>query len=106
MSLFYGALINPESLTSLKALSHSLMSISPDGIIEEIIEHVDKEELPTVLKEHGWRDRELTVLQEDEFLMPGFIDTHTVGFLQIPHDCLLKLLFNSMPCNSPPLERQ
>lgn len=105
-SLFYGAVINPESLISLQALPCSLIYVGLDGIIEWMIPQVSKEELSAVLTERGLSEPDVVVLQDGEFLMPGFIDTHTVESLQILPYCLLRLLYNSMPCNSPPLERQ
>ena len=86
-TIFYGALVTPISLTSYKALPHALLAVSKStGLIEWLEEDVASGELQDTLAKHGifiageyQADFELIELQFGEFLLPGFIDTHTVS---------------------------
>jgi guanine deaminase len=88
-TIYYGSVINPESLTSYKALPNCLLSVGPSGNIDWIIEDVPEHLLQGTMAQMGCIDVDITVLQTGEFLIPGFIDTHTVGrlttFLQPRH---------------------
>ncbi|CAL1705159.1 unnamed protein product [Somion occarium] len=79
--LFYGGLITPETLTSYRALPKALLSVSrTTGVIEWVEDDVPSYTLQETLAKHGLElnaDVELIELKDGEFLMPGFIDTHT-----------------------------
>ncbi len=87
--IFYGALVSPTSLTSYLALPHAVISVTrKTGTIEWIEEDVPASQLqdilamhghPNIAKLHGWI--QFIQLKTGEFLMPGFIDTHTVSEL-------------------------
>lgn len=85
-TIFYGGLISPSSLTSYLALPRAVLSVSRStGVIEWIEEDVPASELQQVLAKHGYssledynNDMDLVGLKLGEFLMPGFVDTHTV----------------------------
>ena len=81
--LFYGAVVTPTSLTSYSALPHALICVGAEtGKIEWIEEDVASEELQETLAKHGLSEEiseHVIELQTGEFLMPGFIDTHTVS---------------------------
>jgi guanine deaminase len=79
MTIFYGPLINPESLTEYKALPKCLLSVGPTGDIDWIVEHVPEYLLQDTLAQKGCIDVDVTALKMGEFIMPGFIDTHTVS---------------------------
>ncbi|KAI0763687.1 Metallo-dependent hydrolase [Irpex lacteus] len=80
-TIFYGALINPVSLTSYDALPHAVLSVSRQtGNIDWVEKDVPASSLQDVLAQHGvvdMSDVELVELKDGEFLMPGFIDTHS-----------------------------
>ncbi|KAG6820865.1 hypothetical protein H0H93_010692 [Arthromyces matolae] len=76
-SIFYGAVITPDTLNSYSALPNCLLSVGPDGNIEWIEEDVAAHALQDNLAQKGLVDVDIVVLQPGEFLMPGFIDTHT-----------------------------
>ncbi|OCH93398.1 guanine deaminase [Obba rivulosa] len=77
-TVFYGALISPTSLTTYLALPHALISVSPAGEIEWLEHDVPASQLQDVLARHGLlSDIEIVELRKGEFLIPGFIDTHT-----------------------------
>jgi len=75
--IFYGAVISPESLTTYKALPNCLLSVGAPGTIDWIVEDVENHALQETLAQKGCIDVDVIVLQAGEFLLPGFIDTHT-----------------------------
>ncbi|KAF8077648.1 hypothetical protein FPV67DRAFT_1614641 [Lyophyllum atratum] len=75
--IFYGAVISPESLTSYKALPNCLLSVSASGTIDWIVEDVAEHALQETLAQKGCIDVDVIALHAGEFLLPGFIDTHT-----------------------------
>lgn len=81
LTLFYGSLVTPRSLTAYAALPEALVAVGHDGNIAWLEEDVPVHELQNVLIKHGIALEEgrtlLVELKQDEFLLPGFIDTHT-----------------------------
>lgn len=82
-TLFYGGLITPETLTSYRTLPHALLSVEQStGVILWIEDDVQAHALQDTLSKHGVKldsGTELVELKDGEFLIPGFIDTHTVS---------------------------
>ena len=81
-TIFYGALVTPTSLTSYLALPHAALAVSKrTGYIEWLEQDVPPSELQHTLAKHGIIDSgfELVELKHGEFLLPGFVDTHTVS---------------------------
>ena len=77
-TVFYGALVTPLSLTAYAALPRALICISSDGDIARRLDDVEPYDLQLALSTHGAVDAELIELRRGEFLLPGFVDTHTV----------------------------
>lgn len=77
--LFYGAVVNPVSLDDYDALPNCLISVDPFGNIEWMIDDVATGQLASILADKGISDRDIITLPHGDFLMPGFIDTHTVS---------------------------
>ena len=81
-TIFYGALVTPKSLTAYDALPHAVLCISQSsGNIDWIEPDVPASSLQDVLAKHGYVDTaalNIVELKSGEFLLPGFIDTHTV----------------------------
>lgn len=80
-TIFYGALVSPTSLSSYIAAPHALLAVSKSsGRIEWVEEDVPADALQDTLAKHGIvvEDVDLIELKHGEFLLPGFIDTHTV----------------------------
>ncbi|KZT71294.1 Metallo-dependent hydrolase [Daedalea quercina L-15889] len=84
--LFYGALVTPVSRREYLALPRALLCVSDTGDIAWVAHDVPPSELQDQLARHGLtgEDLDLIELKLGEFLMPGFIDTHTHG-PQIPN---------------------
>ncbi|KAF5349108.1 hypothetical protein D9756_009459 [Leucocoprinus leucothites] len=77
ITIFYGAVVTPISLKHWKALPNCLVVVGPTGNIEWMIDDVEHHRLEEMLSPKGYLTSEVIVLEEGEFLIPGFIDTHT-----------------------------
>ncbi|KAG1754407.1 hypothetical protein EDB19DRAFT_1823727 [Suillus lakei] len=79
-TVYYGPVINPQSVTDYLALPRCLICVSSQGDIEWIVENVESTKLNDVLAQHDCAPSDITLvcLKEGEFLMPGLVDTHTV----------------------------
>jgi len=78
-TVFYGAVINPKSIANYDAHPRCLVAVSKTGTIEWIVEDVVDSKVEEVMGQHGWMNAEVIDLKQGEFIIPGFIDTHTVG---------------------------
>lgn len=83
-TLYYGALVDPVDLRTFRALPRALLAVAPRGDIAWLEEDVPAHALQEVLAAHGLPDAgaEVVPLRRGEFLMPGFVDTHTVRFFR------------------------
>ena len=79
-TVYYGSIVNPETLTSYKALPRGLLAVNDDGFIDWLIEDVAYEHIQHAMIQNGAISADLRLLKPGEFLMPGFIDTHTVSY--------------------------
>lgn len=77
-TVFYGPLVTPLSLTEYAALPRALVCVSSDGDIAWRLDDVAPYDFQLALSTHGAADAELIELRRGEFLLPGFVDTHTV----------------------------
>ncbi|KAL5490342.1 hypothetical protein ACEPAI_5175 [Sanghuangporus weigelae] len=86
ISIFYGAIINPQSLTEYDVLPRALLAIDLSGNIAWIEQDVDScdvqktiDQRLSELKASSGEDVHvfITELQDGEFILPGFVDTHT-----------------------------
>ncbi|KAB5591757.1 Guanine deaminase [Ceratobasidium theobromae] len=78
--LFYGSVINPISVHKADFQTRTLLAVSPAGIIEWVEHDVDSSDIQRVALEKGLvLDESVQVheLKYGEWLMPGFVDTHT-----------------------------
>ena len=86
--LISGALLSPIDRRSYKALTNALLYVGQDGVIKAIkqIEPAGGD-VDAFLNEVGHSgELERLDLARGEFLIPGFIDTHTVRVLRY-HTC-------------------
>ncbi|KAL0578677.1 hypothetical protein V5O48_003297 [Marasmius crinis-equi] len=77
MQVFYGSVINPETLTSYKASSNALLAVNAQGIVEWIVHDVQDSLIQETLLQKGCIEVEVIPLKDGQFIIPGFIDTHT-----------------------------
>ena len=80
ISIFYGAVVNPQTLTSYDARPRCLLAVGPSGNIEWMEGDVAPHALESTLAKYGCSNEELIELKDGEFLLPGFVDTHTVSY--------------------------
>ncbi|KAJ7097783.1 hypothetical protein B0H15DRAFT_822701 [Mycena belliarum] len=74
--VYYGPVINPVSLTSYRAC-RCLLAVGASGSIDWIVEDVKDSMVQEIMAVHGYIDVDVVSLRDGEFIMPGFIDTHT-----------------------------
>jgi guanine deaminase len=82
---YYGAVINPHERNPREPISYSvypacLIIVSTEGQIVDMITQCDIVDFQEKEKERC-NEAVTVILNSDEFLMPGFIDTHTVRCL-------------------------
>jgi len=77
-TIFYGAVINPTSLRTYSALPRCLLAVDATGDIDWVVEDVEPHSLQETLASKGYIDAQVVPLKEGQFIIPGFIDTHTV----------------------------
>lgn len=77
-AIYYGAVINPISLDAHSSLPRCLLAVDDSGTIEWIVDNVENHDLQDVLAEKGLIDPYVVEIPDGTFIMPGFIDTHTV----------------------------
>ena len=87
MRFFYGPVINPQSLTSYEILPRALLAVRSDGRIAWLERECDSKAVISTIQRRNSDDvlngkcPNLTELSAEEFLIPGFVDTHTVRYL-------------------------
>ena len=82
-TVFYGLVINSQTLSSYQALPDCLLCVSPSGDIDWIEEDIAASMVQEAMAQKGSLDADLVELKRGEFIMPGFVDTHTVRSLRI-----------------------
>lgn len=81
-TIYYGSVINPTSLTSYDAHPHTLIAVNVQGNIDWVVYDVKECLLQETLLKQGYgsiNDVKVVELKKGQFIMPGFVDTHTVG---------------------------
>ncbi|PFH51742.1 hypothetical protein AMATHDRAFT_40007 [Amanita thiersii Skay4041] len=77
MIIYYGAVLNPKTLENYDILPRCLLIVGDDGNVQWIKNDIKEHEVQDVLTENGFKDVEVVVMPNGEFLIPGFVDTHT-----------------------------
>lgn len=86
-TIFYGSVINPISLVSYSASPLCLLAVDTLGNIDWLVDDVEPHNLQETLASKGYIDSEVIALREGEFIIPGFIDTHTVRSASKSRQC-------------------
>lgn len=83
--LISGSLISPVNLTSYKSVTRALVYVDDKGIIKFIGEHepavpIEELAIQLFLDQHKLSKDSVEIirLEKGQFIIPGFIDTHTV----------------------------
>ena len=76
--VFYGAVVNASCINELDLWPRALLAVSTYGTIAWLETDVYYGHIRTTLKEKGypWKNAQWIELKDDEWLIPGFIDTH------------------------------
>jgi hypothetical protein len=86
IELYYGPVINPQSLRRYLALPRCLIAIGSDGNIIWVEDDIEADAIANIIAGHGLKDAEYKLVDftatPGEFLMPGLIDTHVVRRLR------------------------
>lgn len=78
MMIFYGAVVTPVDASTWKALPRCLFCVGSTGNIDWMLEYIQENKLHEALSQKGYSLDDVVILQDGEFVIPGFIDTHTV----------------------------
>lgn len=80
VTVYYGSLINPTTLTTYEATANCLIAVNAQGNIDWIVHDVKDSSVQETLLQKGLLDTDVAIveLREGQFIMPGFVDTHTV----------------------------
>ena len=79
-TIYHGAVINPKTVASYDVLLKCLLAVEPSGEIAWMVEDVVDAMVQEVMSQKGCLEAEVITLKHGEFIIPGFIDTHTVRF--------------------------
>ena len=87
-TLYYGAIIGPQERNPKESISYNawprcLLEVSEEGKLVRIVPHVSESDIQDTLKREGLGNSDVIFIPRGEFLMPGFIDTHTVSYLSL-----------------------
>lgn len=112
--LYYGPVIQSRTLLELDIWQSALIAVNPNGIIAWIESGpIVASLIQEISNQHGWDITDLgSSIQlieglEGEWIMPGFVDTHSVNDIFVhAHEFTLTFLEFSMPRSFPILERQ
>ena len=111
--LIRGSVVTPVNNRRYEVLPDTYTYVTSDGIIRAVqelrpgVEPLTEEEFLRNVGHNG--ELEILRLKKGEFLIPGFVDTHTVRVPDRHSDTIDRtrdvLLYHSMPLNSQILER-
>ncbi|KAF5391284.1 hypothetical protein D9757_001998 [Collybiopsis confluens] len=76
-TVYHGSLINPATPTAYEARQRSLLAVNSQGIIDWVVHNVESSLVQQTLLQRGCLDAQVVDLLDGQFLMPGFVDTHT-----------------------------
>ncbi|KAG0309550.1 hypothetical protein BGZ98_001291 [Dissophora globulifera] len=72
--VFYGTLIHSASIKKIEFIKQGLLFIDNQGKIAKLLRNVSQDSVHASLE--GVEDDKVVRLSEDQFVIPGFIDTH------------------------------
>ncbi|KAF8660610.1 hypothetical protein AX16_001589 [Volvariella volvacea WC 439] len=75
--IFYGPIISPVTLTTYNVLPRCLLAVDREGKVAWLLDDVDEDDLVQRMAEKACMCMRIDRLKEGEFIIPGFIDTHT-----------------------------
>ncbi len=76
--VYYGSVINPKDLESFVALNRCLLAVDAAGNIDWLVDDIEESMVQETMSSKGYIDVDVIPLKDSQFIIPGFIDTHTV----------------------------
>lgn len=75
--------MHATSLQHIQASPRALIGVSDDGVIDWVLDDVDSASIQDAMLSKGWQieDVDFVELSFGQWIMPGFVDTHTVRLL-------------------------
>ncbi|KAF9425012.1 hypothetical protein BGZ94_007927 [Podila epigama] len=73
-NVFYGTLIHSRSIKEIEYLKQALLFIDTQGKIAKIVKNVPQDKVEASLE--GVESEKVVRLTKDQFIIPGFVDTH------------------------------
>ncbi|KAF8921078.1 hypothetical protein CPB85DRAFT_1404999 [Mucidula mucida] len=75
--VYYGSVINPKDLESFVALNRCLLAVDAAGNIDWLVDDIEESMVQETMSSKGYIDVDVIPLKDSQFIIPGFIDTHT-----------------------------
>ncbi|KAF9088015.1 hypothetical protein BGX29_006415 [Mortierella sp. GBA35] len=72
--VFYGTFIHSVSIKEIEYIPNGLLFVDAFGRISKIIKNIPKDQFRGSL--HGVDESKVILLNDDQFIIPGFVDTH------------------------------
>ncbi|KAG2202490.1 hypothetical protein INT47_013106 [Mucor saturninus] len=73
-TVYYGTLVHSISLKEMEIISSGVLIVNEEGAIVQI--EKDIKDLESFLATSGHKDSKIHILGAEQFLVPGFVDTH------------------------------
>ncbi|KAG0328643.1 hypothetical protein BGZ99_004913 [Dissophora globulifera] len=74
--VFYGTIIHSVSVSEIEFISNGLLFVDAQGRVAKLLRNVPQDQLQDGLAGIDLAVAELTVLEDNQFIIPGFVDTH------------------------------
>ncbi|KAK9720271.1 hypothetical protein K7432_004258 [Basidiobolus ranarum] len=74
--LFFGRFVHNLDLQNLEYINDGVIVVDKAGKILEVQKNVTQEQLDRLVEKYNLSEENVTKLKADQFLMPGFVDTH------------------------------
>ncbi|ORX89716.1 guanine deaminase-like protein [Basidiobolus meristosporus CBS 931.73] len=74
--LFFGKFVHNVDLENLEYIHDGVIVVSETGEILHVEKDVTQEQLANLASQYSLTADQVTILEENQFFMPGFIDTH------------------------------
>jgi guanine deaminase len=74
--IFHGTVIHSLSVSELAVHKDTLLVVEAGGTIELVEPDVAKAQVPQLLASLGISEKDVRYLEQGQFIIPGFVDTH------------------------------
>ena len=74
---FYGTLIHAISVQDVEVIAKGLLVVGKEGKVALLEKDVEEDRIDSILAKHKFSAVSVKKFKKGEFLIPGFIDTHS-----------------------------